>query len=365
MIKVVYDYQVFWWQKHGGISRYICELAKHISESEDFDVKILAMAYETEYLKKLEPSLVLGFPVPQIPKTGKIRKAINGGLSKIWLQNNPPNIIHETYYSTESLAPQNTTVVTTVYDFLHEKFSESFPGYRTSKEKVESVKRADHVICISENTKKDLIEILDVEPKKVSVVHLGVSYNFGGNNQGDVKKTHPYIFYVGARGAYKNFQRLLQAYAGSNRLKDSFNLVCFGGGSLSSEELSLINALGLPRDKVLHVSGNDATLADFYQGASVFVYPSLYEGFGIPPLEAMMLGCPVACSNTSSMPEVVGNAAELFDPAEPESIADALEKVLYSTERVNNLVKLGKERVKLFSWQKCAEKTRLVYSSLV
>jgi glycosyltransferase involved in cell wall biosynthesis len=254
----------------------------------------------------------------------------------------------------------------------HEKLSQFFNHKdifniqdNTSLAKQECVKKADRIICVSENTKNDLIEIFDVEPRKISVIYHGYSLTAQENPQLEVDTPEPYIFYVGDRGGYKNFQRLLQAYASSSNLRNNCCIVCFGGGVLSPDERRQINALGLPESKVLQVSGNDLALANFYRNASVFVYPSLYEGFGIPLLEAMALHCPVACSNTSSMPEVVGDAAELFNPYEPESIAEALEKILFSTTISDNLVKLGTERIKHFSWEICAEQTKQVYLSLL
>lgn len=370
MIKIVYDHQVFSWQKYGGVSRYIYELATEFYERKDVDVKVLAMLYVNEYLKRCKPGLVIGFPIPYIPRKKYLDLigSFNDIFSKNWLESNFIDIVHKTYYYSQSIAPRGARVVVTVHDMTHEKLSQFFKNKNvrdntTSLAKQESVKRADRIICVSENTKKDLIEILDVEPTKISVIYHGYSLENSGTPRTKMKV--PYIFYVGERGGYKNFQRLLQAFASSSQLRNSFNIICFGGGVFSQNELKEINALGLPEGKVCQVSGDDIALANYYQNASVFAYTSLYEGFGIPLLEAMSLHCPVACSNTSSMPEVVGKAAELFDPYDPESIADALEKVLFSSERADNLVKLGTERIKHFSWQACAEKTRQVYLSLL
>ena len=173
-----------------------------------------------------------------------------------------------------------------------------------------------------------------------------------------------YILYVGDRYGYKNFARFLQAYGNSQILKKDFKVVCFGGYPMLPEELKEAEKIGILPNSLLYFSGDDSLLTKLYQGAAVFVYPSLYEGFGIPPLEAMSLGCPVVCSNTSSIPEVVGEAAEFFDPNNVQNITNALETVLYSNERTKKLSILGKERAKLFSWQKCAEQTKKVYLSL-
>ena len=364
MLKIYYDYQIFYWQKYGGISRYIYELTVRLLAREDLSVKILAMAYVNEYLKRAQPGLVFGWPVPKIPTTGNLLNLLNSELSKVWLNNNPPDIIHETFYRSQRLAPKGTKVVVTVHDMIYEKF---YPGDQIVQHKAATVKRADRVICVSENTKKDLINLFGVDSSKISVVYHGCSLgNHQHNtNQSNASIHYPYILYVGDRYGYKNFQRLLEAYASSKRLYSDFKLVCFGGAALHPEELSSAHQLGIPEGAILQVSGDDATLESFYRGASAFIYPSLYEGFGIPLLEAMSLGCPVVCSNTSSMPEVVGNAAELFDPYDTESIAATLEKVLYSPEKAKSLISLGSKRVKLFSWETCAEETRQVYLSLV
>jgi glycosyltransferase involved in cell wall biosynthesis len=113
------------------------------------------------------------------------------------------------------------------------------------------------------------------------------------------------------------------------------------------------------------MNGNDRKLASFYSGAALFVYPSLYEGFGIPPLEAMSMDCPVVCSNNSSIPEVVGDAAEYFDPNDTESIRKAMELVLNSTARQAELINKGQIRCTQFSWERCAEETLAIYRNLI
>ena len=251
---------------------------------------------------------------------------------------------------------------------IHEKLSHLF----SQKErefllmKAETIKRADRVICISNQTKKDLIETLDINPQKITVIYLGSSLQLVDFLDSDMDSLEcPYILYVGERKGYKNFDRLLHAYASRPNLNNNFKLVCMGSENFSPAELEQINNLGLKENQVKHIAGDDRILIKLYQQASVFIYPSLYEGFGIPLLEAMSLNCPIVCSNTSSIPEIVENAAEFFDPYQIDSIADAMEKVLFSSETANNLVALGRERVKLFSWETCANKTRLVYASLL
>ena len=183
MIKIVYDHQIFWWQRYGGISRYIYELATRISDMDDFDVSIEALAYVNEYLKQCKPGLVTGFPVPKSSRL-QIQKMVgrfNDNLAKIRLKSNPPDIVHETYYHAEKMSPKKTKVVVTVHDMIHEKFNQFLTRDifkkldPTAEVKKESVKRADRIICVSENTKKDLIELLEVDRNKISVVYHGTS----------------------------------------------------------------------------------------------------------------------------------------------------------------------------------------------
>ncbi|MDF0551625.1 glycosyltransferase family 1 protein [Kamptonema sp. UHCC 0994] len=379
MLRVVYDHQVFSWQKYGGISRYIYEVATHLAQSENIEVKILAIAYVNEYLKSYKShnksNLIVGFPIPYTRNSiNKLAEKFNEKFSAIWLKKHPHDILHKTYYSSQNLVtdPQMKVVIT-VHDMIHEKFNQFFNSKKifniqedpTSLAKKEAVQQADRIICVSENTKKDLIEILNVDPNKISVVYHGYSLNSYDSNTTAPNIPHPYILYVGDRGTYKNFKTLLQAYANSSQLRNNFHFICFGSQTFSSDEINNISELGLPEGKVIQVSGDDKFLASLYQNAALFVYPSLYEGFGMPLLEAMALNCPVACSNTSSIPEVVGEAAKLFDPNEPENIAEVLENILFSTEVSKKLIQLGAERIKLFSWESCAEQTKQVYLSLL
>jgi glycosyltransferase involved in cell wall biosynthesis len=148
-------------------------------------------------------------------------------------------------------------------------------------------------------------------------------------------------------------------------MRREFLLVVFGGNPFGTGELSRIRHLGLSESNVKHISGSNKVLASLYKRASAFVYPSFYEGFGIPPLEAMSFDCPVACSNTSSLPEVVGDAALLFDPEDTDAIRTSIENVLTSPEIRATLISRGRERIKRFSWDRCASETVKIYRELV
>ncbi len=364
---VVYDYQAFLLQEYGGISRYFYELATRISNKDGFAAKIIAPAHINHYLRGVSDSLLVGQPIPSFYQTQRFRTAINRGLSRLALRQWQPDLVHETYYSPRRLAPPRSKLVVTVHDMIHEKFKATFlANDPTSAYKAKTVARADHIICVSENTRRDLLEWFDVDPANVSVTYLGCSLQPVVPVAIDAPKPpRPYLLYIGYRPFYKNFGGFLIAYAMSKTLRRDFDVICFGGSPFSTAELKQFSTYGLTSTQIRHVQGDDTVLANLYTNAAVFVYPSLYEGFGIPPLEAMICKCPVACSDRSSIPEVVGDAAELFDPSDPESIVSALERVVYSRDRAQTLVQRGVERVKQFTWENCVEQTCAIYNSLL
>src|SRR6266404_5795480 len=175
------------------------------------------------------------------------------------------------------------------------------------------------------------------------------------------RPARPYLLYVGGRGGYKNFTRFLEAYASSAALVKELDVVAFGGNAFTRKELMRNAGLGLRSDAIRLVAGDDEALARIYSGARAFVYPSEYEGFGIPPLEAMSCGCPVVCSGGSSIPEVVGTAGEYFDAGSMESIRVAIERVAFNDARRSELIGAGYAQCRRFSWDKCADETINAY----
>ncbi|MCW4461896.1 glycosyltransferase [Sphingomonas sp. BT-65] len=173
----------------------------------------------------------------------------------------------------------------------------------------------------------------------------------------------PTLLFVGVRAGYKNFDGFVRAVAASPMLRKEVEIVAFGGGAFTTGEAELIAKLRLT-PRIRQVAGDDMALAAHYAAAAALVYPSRYEGFGLPPLEAMMHDCPVVCSNTSSLPEVVEDAAETFDPADEAAMARAIETVLSSEKRRRTLVARGRERVRVLTWQKCARETLAVYQTV-
>jgi glycosyltransferase involved in cell wall biosynthesis len=366
-MKIVFDHQIFGWQKFGGISRYIFELSSNLASVSAQKVFVVCPLYINSYLSSGPAELnVMGVLTPKIPKIGRILRLINWCIAWPIIRFLQPDIVHETYYSSQRITSKRAKVILTVYDMIHERFVDQFSAFdSTSKDKAVAVARADHIICISEQTRQDLINFLGVNPAKTSVVYLGFSLT---SSPSDTTKfnnhNRKFLLYVGTRGGYKNFDSLVKAFSESSSLKENFDLICFGGGAFSGKEISMIQQLNLDLNSVRQVSGSDDLLASFYRAASAFVYPSLYEGFGIPPLEAMSFDCPVVCSNVSSIPEVVGDAGLMFDPYDIQSIKRALESVLSDEVLRNDLMIRGRARIKQFSWERCAQETLQVYKKV-
>jgi len=353
-------------QKYGGVSRYFYEIANRIAAAGN-EVELFAPLYINEYFRNDCRVRPRGIKISSLPMTGRIVGAVNAAVSRLLVRpRQDVDIFHETYYSMVDCCSLSAKRVLTIHDMIHEKFANNFSRwYKTQQIKSHAVRRADHVICISENTRRDLIALLGVPKEKTSVVYLGSSLATQNVAVKPAEGGKPFILYVGSRGGYKNFEGLLRAYGHSSLLKNGFSIVCFGGGGFSASELSLAESLHISQDSILYMSGTDEILAGLYTSAAAFVCPSLYEGFGIPPLEAMSFGCPVISANVSSLPEVVGDAAELFDPADEAEMRAAIERVVSTPERAQLLVDRGYERVKQFSWEKCAQDTLNIYKKLL
>lgn len=366
-MKIAYDAQIFLEQKYGGASRYFSELASHISKLKDVDVLITAPMHINAYLKGLSPQIVSGLMLPRASRLPLFIRGAGMLVGDLMLRMNSPDIIHETYFFPLRLGPCRARRVLTIHDMIHEKFKSFFSAHdRTSKFKLMAAKRADHIICVSESSKTDLVDTFNINPDKVSVVYngFGLLLNTCVNDEPN-PINEPFILYVGSRKGYKNFSGLLDAYGSSSWLRRYCKLVCFGGGHFSREELEAIGKMGLYYGNIVQISGDDYLLRILYKRARAFVYPSLYEGFGIPPLEAMSFDCPVICSNTGSIPEVVGEAGVYFDPYSVDDMRQAIEQVVGSDSDRKKIINNGRSRLKLFSWERCAQETANIYRKLV
>jgi len=173
----------------------------------------------------------------------------------------------------------------------------------------------------------------------------------------------PYILYVGQRFGWKNFKALLSAYCNCESIRNDFALICFGGTEFTRDELAIMEKSKIAH-RIRRVAGPDSLLATYYTHASLLVYPSRYEGFGLPVLEAMHHGCPVLISKTSSLPEVAGSAAMYFDPETHDELCEKMPICLYDSEQRNAMKQKGYEQEKKFSWDRCAKETLDYYKQI-
>lgn len=276
---------------------------------------------------------------------------------------------HPYYGEVRTLAAE----VFTIYDMIYELFPQYFPPQGHTKKvimkKRQCMERASALIAISENTAKDILTCYPhLDANKIFVTHLGVSsFFFESVNQQHRNPAPPFFLYVGLREQYKNFPRLLMAF-GQSGLAKTFDLRVISPieSGFTPQEREIIIKYRL-QDKVQLLAAVDETaLREHYASAVAFVYPSEYEGFGLPILEAMASGTLVATSNTSSMPEVGGDAAFYFDPHNEEAIADCLRRIAYlSDQERRERILQGGVRAKTFTWARCQQQTVEVLQSLL
>lgn len=368
-MKVAYTHHAFTSQADGGISRYFYSLLR-FDYNQGYSGVAYSPLYENKRLKLLRDGRVYGVCIGRIrPGSRRLISFANDLVSKHAIKAWGPDVVHQTYYSENPVQGNGAKVVLTVYDMIHEIYEGVYfrKNDRVIRAKEVSVKNADRIICISESTRRDLLKYYPECESKASVIYLGCDR---ASNDGEWASLQPlgdapYLLCVGSRSGYKNFSSVLDAYASSKRLKKDFSLVSCSYEPFTEQEIQRINDRGIPREKIKRVEGDDQMLSSLYSNAAALVYPSLYEGFGLPPLEAMSLGCPVICSNTSSIPEIVGNAGKYFDPCDSESIRSAIEDVVYSDLERKTLIDGGYKRVKKFTWDACFSETINVYRSLV
>jgi glycosyltransferase involved in cell wall biosynthesis len=247
----------------------------------------------------------------------------------------------------------------------HEHYPELFSRFdHTSQNKRVLAARASRIIAVSEHTKSEIITLLGIKGSMIDVIPHAATLSAPGLKHPNILLPDEYILYVGKRNTYKNFPTLLQALHSIRSSGRISSLICAGGGLLTKHELTEIERLNL-KEAVSQMNANDDLLAYLYSKAKAFVYPSLYEGFGIPVLEAFACGCPAILSNRTSLPEVGGNAARYFDPEDVGSLVSSLLEVLKNKDLAEDMKKNGIERAKLFSWKKTAKQTLETYHKVV
>ena len=367
-MKILFDHQTFTRQEFGGISRYFYELLNQGMMDKENQVNLSLLFSNNAYLTENEQIRYQRFFPGKFFK-GKVRLQlyINELYSSKLIRKQNFDILHPTYYDTYFLKHiKNKPFTITYLDMIHEKFVGQFPELGFDRTLMENkrmlIHEADRVIAISQATKDDMVDHYGVNADKVEVIHLGSSFDVA---QIDPVRmiNKPYILYVGSRDYYKNFQFCLESISPILRKYD-ISLVCGGGGQFSTLEVEFIEKLQL-KELVQNFAINDIILGNLYRYSEAFIFPSLYEGFGIPVLEAFSCGAPCLLSNGGSLPEVGGDAAIYFDPADSDSIKTAVELILGNHNLKQELIKKGEERLLEFSWRKTYDKTLKFYRSIL
>ena len=235
-------------------------------------------------------------------------------------------------------------------------------------------KKASLIIAVSENTKIDVMKYLNVPEKKIRVIYHGVEKEFQKIEDGEYLKhrlrgigiDYPYIFYLGTLEPRKNVERLIEAFIQlKKRNQINEKLVISGIKGWGHQSIfDKVASSGIEKEIIFTGFVPNEFLPFLYNGASAFVYPSLYEGFGLPVLEAMACGVPVVTSNVSSLPEVAGDAAILLNPYSVDELADGIWRILSDEDLRNSCITKGIERAKSFTWERCAMETLKAFNEV-
>lgn len=357
-MKIYIDNIVFDLQEMGGISVYFAELISRLVSS-GLDVRFIEQDVSRPNVVRKDlviPGNMIETERNMLPRIARYRP--------IRLTLDEQSVVHSSYYRT--CYDRRAVNIVTVYDFTYEYFRNGMPKYVHSYTQRKSLDNADGIICISGSTKADLLKLHgDVDPDKIEVIHLGASREYAPS--GPAKMPRPslgaleaandteFVLFVGARAKYKNFLVAVEALSRIQTTK----LAIVGGGELSRADRRVLDKKLAGRYVFLR-SVTTSELNSLYNRALCLLYPSSYEGFGIPVVEAMQAGCPVVAANRSSIPEVAGSACLLIESIDADDIVDRILS-LRDPDFRNGVIKAGLERAKEFSWDKTFHETVKFY----
>lgn len=371
---VLFDHEMFALQRFGGITRVFVELMRRLAEREDVAVAWHRGFHVDDYVvDSFSPRLVRYWGMPA---AGLVPGALaDGELNLVSLRafgrtlTRPVDLLHSTYFDPRipDAVPHRKLAIT-VHDLIPELYFGGIPRFQPLlSDRAQIIARSDLIFVNSAQTQADLQRFFPTAKAKVELTPWASS--LGPVIPSELPSavaalTRPFLLYVGTRSKYKNFQVLLDAFARDRSLRQRFDVVVFGGsGAFLEPEQKFLFEHGL-QESFLYLTGGDEVLKALYRSAAALVYTSRYEGFGLPPLEALENGCPVVCCGTSSLPEVVGDCALFFEPDSPAQLATQLGVLATDSAVAARLRLAGPVRASGFSWERTVEATVAAYASV-
>lgn len=356
-MRVLYDHQAFL-QRYGGVSRYFTSIIKNFEQDKDIE-PILPFYYSDNAYYPFKKN-IFNF---HFKGKYKIYKYLNEQISKKNIRNFKIDLFHPTYFDPYFIADYKGLFVITIHDMIHDIYPQYFSDKKTAKHRKILAQKASKIIAVSENTKSDILKYTDhITEDKIDVIYHATDLTYTKEMFPIYSK--PYLLYVGERHTYKNFIFFLFSIK-DLIINHNIDLVCAGGPPFSYNEKLLFNEIKID-SKVKHIPfTSDIQLSNLYHHAIAFCYPSLYEGFGIPILEAFACGCPVVLSNTSCFPEIAKDCAIYFNPKDKDSIYETISYIIKNPSCRSQLILKGYQRVQQFSWEKSSKLTKSTYINAI
>lgn len=353
-MKVLFDHQIFNYV-FGGAAKYFVMLLSHLPRE---CWECTAIASSSEYIKR--KALMKYLPYEFRGQT-VLMEYLNRPYTNCIMRQGQFDVFHQTNFGTYCLKSLgNKPMVTTYHD---SNLSTIDPHPEIVERQRISLERADAVICVSNHTKNDMLRLFHLDEQKVKVIYHGIERPDMSVLAEQRVVKDDYILYVGRRSAYKNFRKFIEVFSELYLKYPKIKVVCTSN-VFSKEEQMRFKELGI-EDCMIHVAADETTMLRLYRDALFFAFPSLYEGFGMPILEAWSCGCPVVLSDASCFPEIAGSGGLFFKPESKEDMLRQFDAVLSDSCLRKKLVLNGYERMKRFSWEKCAEEHMQLYHTLL